>query len=485
MSVVMPWNAQSDEKSREVFLNTTVTTKLSQNVKSANEIEAKLNESIKDLAKLGKKPPRWLHRKFIDTQRKVKELQDTLKEFTKNKAEVRNDVERIERKYAETLRNIRGNPKHLLTQSVHSKPAPSYATKKTRTSVVVVSRENSAELLRQKFRAELGLQELPLMITAGDVCDECGLSMLIVSSDSMLSCPQCHKMRVLPNTMSTSTMHGTDADPASIITKHRFPEWLEFIQAKDVSSPPDEVLETVGKYLIENKLTGLEDYAEIIAEERQKRGPFKNIDDAAQRLPQIPTLREACKDLMSRNPFLIRMVLKNLVTRGEDKYRKFYERSVKIGALLSGFWPPRLSGNQEEMLRMLFCAAAPFYEKERKPKTTTWPGGFPYFLRSLCILLGWDEFAQQFPVSESNINISRDILRHKIWKNPELNWECVPYTGELPPIKLPSGQIKITKLDDTMSRGDDDDGDTDFVIKKCTKPPKEKKRKRHENFEFL
>jgi hypothetical protein len=479
MSVVMPWNAHTDDKAREIFLNTTVSAKLSQNSKDAEDIESKIKDIQKELKALGPKPPRWLKRKSVDMNQCLKELQEALKLVKKEKSQVRSDVELIEKKYSDTLRNIRGNPKHLLTQSVHSK-AP--GTKKPKTSVVVVSRENSAELLRQKFRAELGLQELPLMITAGDVCDECGLSMLIVSSDSMLSCPQCHKMRILPNTMSTSTMHGADNDPASIITKHRFPEWLEFIQAKDVCSPPEDILEEVGKYLIEHKLTGLEDYAEQIASERRANGPFKNVDDAAQRLPEIPSLREACKDLMSRNPFLIRMVLKNLVTRGEDKFRKFYERSVKIGALLSGFWPPRLSGNQEEMLRMLFCAAAPFYEKERKPKTTTWPGGFPYFLRSLCILLGWDEFAQQFPVSESNINISRDILRHKIWKNPELNWECVPYTGQLPPIRLPSGQVKVTVLDDTMAREDDDE---EFVIKKCTKPPKEKKRKRHENFEFM
>ena len=99
MSVVMPWNAQSDEKSREIFLNTTVNAKLAQNVKSASEIEGKLKEASQELLSLGKKPPRWLHRKFLDTQKKVKELQTSLKEFTKNKADVRNDVEKIEKKY--------------------------------------------------------------------------------------------------------------------------------------------------------------------------------------------------------------------------------------------------------------------------------------------------------------------------------------------------------------------------------------------------
>jgi hypothetical protein len=306
MSVVMPWNANADAKTREHFFTTTVNAKIALNAKASLELEQKVILIKDELKRIGSHPPRWLVRKHADLLVSLRNLQTQIQDVKKDKGQVRTEVESIEKKYASTLKNIRGNPKHLLTQSMLSVSA----TKKSKTSVVVVSRENSAELLRQKFRAELGLQELPLMITAGDVCDECGLSMLIVSSDSMLSCPQCHKMRILPNTMSSSTMHGTDADPASVITKHRFPEWLEFIQAKDVCSPPDDILEAVGQYMIDNKLTGLEDYAELISTERSTNGPFKNIDDAALRLPQIPQLKSACKDLMSRNPFLIRMVLK-------------------------------------------------------------------------------------------------------------------------------------------------------------------------------
>jgi hypothetical protein len=178
----------------------------------------------------------------------------------------------------------------------------------------------------------------------------------------------------------------------------------------------------------------------------------------------------------------VRGVLKTLVGVHEegDKFRKYYERSVKIAALLSGFWPPRLSGSQEEVMRMLFCTAAPFYERERKPKTTTWPGGFPYFLRSLCILLGWDEFAQQFPVANSAINASRDAMRQRIWSRPELNWECVPYTGALPPLQMADGTTHQTILEDFTGGDEDEDG----CATPKARPPTKKRARPASHFEF-
>jgi hypothetical protein len=435
-----------------------------------------LKHRQKEAAQFKGKIPRWLKRRALDCEASVQALTAKIKAVSTDKRFIREQVESKEAKYSALLQKLHTNPRHLVTQSAHSLLGPQKTAKKS--SVVVVSRENIAELLRQKFRTELGLQDLPLMITAGDVCDDCGLSMLVVSNDSMLTCPQCHKMRVLPNTMSSSTLQ--DSDPASVITKHRFTEWLEFMQAKDVCTPPQDVLAAVGKHLLDNRMTGLEDHALQIAQERKRGGPFKDVDDAEMRLPGLG-IKECCKQLITKNPALVRGVLKTLVTQGEgDKFRKFYERSVKITALLSGFWPPRLSGSQEEIMRMLFCAAAPLYEKERKPKTTTWPGGFPYFLRSLCILLGWDEFAQQFPVAHSAINASRDALRHKIWSKPEMNWECVPYTGALPPITMADGTVLNTVLTDSNA------GDDEEEIGATPKPraPPKKRARPASMFEF-
>jgi hypothetical protein len=465
MALLLPWNAQTEERTREQFFVKVVDATTASNSLKATKLKAELAEIQQHLNSFSASVPRWLKRKHTDLNTQKQKVLEKLKEVQLDKQTVRANAEAREAHYASLFHKLKTNPKQLVTQSAHSVLGPQKIKKN---SVVVVSRENVGELLRQKFRAELGLQELPLMITAGDVCDDCGLSMLVVSNDSMLTCPQCHKMRVLPNTMSSNNLQ--DSDPASIITKHRFTEWLEFMQAKDVCTPPAEVLSAVGRYLLDNRMTGLEEHAQCIADERRKNGPFKDIEDAEQRLPGLK-IYDCCKALIAKNPSLIRGVLKTLVMRGDgDKFRKFYERSVKITALLTGFWPPRLTGSQEEIMRMLFCAAAPYYEKERKPKTTTWPGGFPYFLRSLCILLGWDEFAQQFPVANSSINASRDALRSKIWSRPEMDWECVPYTGVLPPIRLSDGTLLSTVLQDNGDVDDDEHTPRPKPVKKRARP---------------
>jgi hypothetical protein len=476
MALLLPWTAQTEERTRELFFNTAINAAHTVNSARIAVLQKDLDKLKAEQADLKKKAvPRWLKRRAMDVETSIATITQAIKDLSVDKRKLRADVEAKEQKYAALLHKLNTNPKHLVTQSAHSVLGPQQKAKKN--SVVVVSRENISELLRQKFRAELGLQELPLMITAGDVCDDCGLSMLVVSNDSMLTCPQCHKMRVLPNTMSSSNLQ--DSHPASVITKHRFTEWLEFMQAKDVCAPTPDILGAVGKYMLDNHMTGLEDHAQAIANERATNGPFKDIDDAERRLPGLG-IAENCKSIMTRNPTLVRSVLKTLVGRGDgDKFRKYYERSVKIGALLSGYWPPRLSGSQEEIMRMMFCAAAPFYEKERKPKTTTWPGGFPYFLRSLCILLGWDEFAQQFPVANSAINVSRDALRQRIWSKPELNWECVPYLGALPPMKMGDGSELRTVLEDFGAA----DMDEDEPTAKVKAPPKKRARPASQ-FEF-
>ena len=318
MALLLPWNAQTEERTREQFFVTAVNAAHAQNTAKASILQQKLS-SVETQLSAFKSIPRWLKRQHQDLLTLRTNLREELKAVQTDKQSLRARAQAKEAQYAALFLKLKTNPKQLVSQSAHSILGPQKARKNT---VVVVSRENVGELLRQKFRAELGLQDLPLMITAGDVCDDCGLSMLVVSNDSMLTCPQCHKMRVLPNTMSSNNLQ--DSDPASIITKHRFTEWLEFMQAKDVCAPPSDVLSAVGRYLLDNHMTGLEEHALTIAKERQKNGPFKDIEDAEKRLPGLG-IYGCCKALISKNPSLIRGILKTLVTRGDgDKFRKFY-----------------------------------------------------------------------------------------------------------------------------------------------------------------
>jgi len=445
-------------------------------LKLQTEAVAKAKADCDDVrAQIQTKP--WLRIRLLQSEKLLKERQAELGAKT-SKADLHKKFDAVSKKYHAAMERCNKTHGHkMVSSSVHS-------TSRTfrKGNVVLMAPENAEECLRQAMRSELGLQEAPLLLTAGDVCDECGIQMLVVSNDSMLSCPSCHKLRILPNTMTTSALHGTDVEVSNTITKHRLPEWMEMAQAKEFAEPPEDLLINVSQFLIRNKMTGLEEFKDTIIEDRSKYGPYLSVGDALERLQdRIPNLDSKLRSL---NAATARIALKGLVIDGHTKYRKFYERSAKVASIISGFWPPRMNSQQEEVLRLLYTTAAPFYEKRRKPKQTYWPGGFPFFLRSLCVLLGYDEFAAQFPIpSGSKEGGTRDQLRNEIWT--ELGWETVPYTGKPAPMLLPNGEMWSLSLDEELEDEEEESG------KKATKQLKKEvetkisiKKRRRVDFEL-
>ena len=417
--------------SRDALIREALEVAITKQTALRKTIEAQLVIASTDLAKAstGK---RWLWRAKMDAECRVADLQKKLAEHSKTHGQLQTNIEVIEEGFSKALASSSRITGHkLISSSLHSVMASK------RKAAVLMTVDNAEECLRQHLRAELGLQDAPILLTPGDVCDECGIQMVVVSHDSMLSCTRCHKLRVLPNTMTVSAMHGTDVESASSITKHRLPEWIEMAQAKEFGEASPEAIERVALYILKSG-TGLEAYKDIIQEER-KKGPFKDAEDAIARLP-IPNLEKILKSITAAEA---RASLHALVNDGDESLRKFYERSAKIAASIGGYWPPRMNSQQEEKLRMLYTVAAPIYEKRRKPKQSFFPGGFPFFLRSLVLLLGFDEFAESFPVP-GNVLGTRDTLRADIWK--ELGWELVPISGKMSPIRLPDGSVMQIEL---------------------------------------
>ena len=73
------------------------------------------------------------------------------------------------------------------------------------------------------------LQEAPDLtstITA-DICDECGVQMVVIANDSMLACRRCAKTRVI--TSANAWTAAMDIDFATMNThqKSRLLDWLE------------------------------------------------------------------------------------------------------------------------------------------------------------------------------------------------------------------------------------------------------------------
>ena len=121
MSLLLPWNAKSEEKTRETFFTTAVNSSFQQNSSKSQALQAQLLQKRAEYASLTKKAvPRWLQRKARDLEASIQKLEEAVKQVVVDKVELRHYAEEKEAKYAELLKKLKTNPKHLVTQSAHS-----------------------------------------------------------------------------------------------------------------------------------------------------------------------------------------------------------------------------------------------------------------------------------------------------------------------------------------------------------------------------
>jgi len=270
--------------------------------------------------------------------------------------------------------------------------------------------------------------DLTSTVTA-DICDECGVQMVVIANDSMLACSRCAKTRIITSANAWSSSMDVDFSNINNHQKSRLLEWLEFAQAKEYGEIPHETIQTVMDTLVACNATGLEQYIHVISKERELNGPYLDSNSSIARLQsKIPNIEAILKGI---DGILVRNYIRN------TSMKKFGERSPKIASCLSGFLPERLSADQEEYIRKLFMAASPVYDKWRKTSQPIWPGGYAYFLRCIMILLGWDEFAALFPIQMTGRNHIREDMRKSIWEI--LKWSFVPSSGPQSKIRLPNG----------------------------------------------
>jgi hypothetical protein len=265
----------------------------------------------------------------------------------------------------------------------------------------------------------------------GDFCDDCGVMMLVIASDSLLGCPKCAKTRSVPHASATSSMESDFVPNGTIKVKSRLLEWVQFSQAKECIEIDETVAQLLTEVILEDAkfLTSKETLC-IIREEVKERGPFTHAQDAIDRLKHaIPTLEKTLKNI---NGSFTKKAMQSLVTRGHGNVRKLYENAPKYGALISGFWPRRFSAEQEDKIRRMFTLAAPIYHSDRvKSSTLTFKGGYPYWLRCVCILNGWYEFLDHFPIKREPRSSERETKRFEFWK--KLKWEFVPSHAPIRP----------------------------------------------------
>ena len=123
-------------------------------------------------------------------------------------------------------------------------------------------------------------------------------------------------------------------------------------------------------------------------------------------------------------PALVRTALKQLNSSKENKFHKYYDNSVLISCLLSGKTPPRLTPQQETMLKNMFSAIQPAFE-EHKSKDRKNFLSYSYVLYKLCQLAGLDVYLSYFPLLKSE---KKKNNLDQVWKKmmKSLNWKFIP-----------------------------------------------------------
>lgn len=393
---------QIERKSKTTIANTGIQSELvatllqrrkDLNNESTTEIDEKIKVLTKTLTQCANK--RWLIRKTIDIQQELIQL---------NK--LRNAIIN-----GDNIKEFDNTMKPYMIRLQHA------IENKGTVQISDAEREVRKRLTRPTDA--ISLQRAAV----ADMCDDCGVSMRIIANDSLLGCIHCAKTKIIP--VVSVPVADTEFVSTPYAQKSRLVEWLEFCQGKEYAEPAEDMLNIIMEQLFIQRSTGLEDYVAIIAKERVN-GPFLDVESSILRLASIPKLREKLLGIKSG---IVRTAMQSAsFSQQDDRLRKFYERSPKYAAYISGFWPLRFTVYQEERIRSLYAVAVPAYEKYRKPSQPNWPGGYAYFLRCLCILLGWDEFLDHFNVTAGQKNIhEREGMRQKIWTK-DLDWEYVPCT---------------------------------------------------------
>jgi len=197
--------------------------------------------------------------------------------------------------------------------------------------------------------------------TSEDICTECGAAEYVQCDEVGFKEEQDIEKNVV----------------YSYRRENHFNEWVSQFQAKETTSVPPELIETLRQEFRKQKIKEL---SEITHE--KVRGLLKKLN-------------------------------KN----------KYYEHVPYITTILNGIQPPTMPQALEEKLRLMFYQVQKPFEKHRPDGRKNFLS-YSYILYKFCELLGEDDYLPCFPLLKSKEKLYN---QDKIWKNicTELQWEYI------------------------------------------------------------
>jgi len=259
-------------------------------------------------------------------------------------------------------------------------PLKTIPTKQPRLTVDAAERKNYDQTsVQEEFLQEFENRAPPLCVVHGDICEPCGVAMIMMGNDSLLGCPTCGRTRVYIQATSSRIAYGEEVEFSSFSYKrlNHFLEWLATFQAKESTIVPQETIENVMEELHARRIT-----EDKVTEKK------------------------------------VREILKYL------KARKSYDHVPQITARITGRLPPRMTPYQEEQMTLMFQAIQDPFETHRPQGRRNFLS-YAYCLYKFCELMGWDRFLRCFTLLKGRDKLRRqDMTYQKICG--ELGWEYIP-----------------------------------------------------------
>lgn len=241
----------------------------------------------------------------------------------------------------------------------------------------------SSSVCEDEFR-ERFLGEAPTLYVSvsTDVCQHCG-GALVVGANGNRVCDACGTLATSLHFDENGGEDCLEYTSFSYRRVHHFSIWLNTFQARENVSVPQDVIDMIMQCL----------YYEF------------NIQDSRQ-----------------ITPGLVRKVLKHL-NRKEVPMNKYYENTVLISCRISGKTPPRLEPDQERLLKTMFNAIQPVFERHKSKDRKNFLS-YSYVLYKLMEIIGLP-YLEYFPLLKSE---KKKQNLDNIWRNIclDLNWQFIP-----------------------------------------------------------
>lgn len=323
------------------------------------------------------------HRERLQTQEKIRELENRVEEMSSGVFREMSEFDSIVQPYLDVVQEIESETSSLVTPraKVLVSNSSGSSLRKPKSSFKGDEQSYDKSSLQDELAMVLDNAMPPVLVMKEDMCDTCDVAMVVMTSEARMGCPMCSRTKPYMQATSSRIPYGEEVEFASFSYKRQnhFQEWLNAIQAKENTEVSNKVINDVISHIYHKN--GIRDTNQI-------------------------------------TQTMVRTALKAL------DLRKQYDHTMQIFVSITGKKPPRFSAFQEEQLRLMFDAIQGPFKKHCPPDRKNFLS-YSYCLHKFCELLGYDNFLQYFMLLKGVEKLRKqDAIFSNICE--ELDWQFIP-----------------------------------------------------------